>query len=48
VSRLSLGLSHACALKTNGQLLCWGDDAFGQIGDGSDNTDKAVPTPVRW
>lgn len=48
VSRLSLGLSHACALKTNGQLLCWGDDAFGQIGDGPDNTDKAVPTPVRW
>lgn len=48
VSRLSLGLNHACALKTNGQLLCWGDDAFGQIGDGPDNTDKAVPTPVRW
>jgi alpha-tubulin suppressor-like RCC1 family protein len=48
VSRLSLGLHHACAIKTNGQLLCWGDDTFGQVGDGPDNTDKAVPTPVRW
>lgn len=35
VIALSVGLYHACALEKSGKLKCWGDNEFGQIGDGS-------------
>lgn len=34
ISRLSLGGEFSCAQKKDGQILCWGDDTFGQLGDG--------------
>ena len=45
VAQISAGGSHACALTTGGEVLCWGDDAYGQLGDGS-FTDSPVPVPV--
>jgi alpha-tubulin suppressor-like RCC1 family protein len=32
--RLALGDHHACALRSDGSVLCWGDDQQGQLGDG--------------
>jgi alpha-tubulin suppressor-like RCC1 family protein len=51
VKLLSLGggygtASHACALKVTGEIVCWGSDAYGQLGDGPDTADKVTPTAV--
>lgn len=38
------GYQHACAVRA-GELRCWGDNAYGQIGDGT-LTDRPTPVPV--
>ena len=35
VQALSAGYQHVCALSIENRVLCWGDNRFGQIGDGS-------------
>jgi alpha-tubulin suppressor-like RCC1 family protein len=42
---LSLGYNHSCALRNDGAVLCWGRNADGQLGNGS-NADSAIPVPV--
>ncbi len=32
---VSAGKSHTCAIQDNGELVCWGRNNFGQLGDGS-------------
>jgi alpha-tubulin suppressor-like RCC1 family protein len=39
------GNSHTCALSPTGTVTCWGDNDFGQLGDGT-TTDRLTPTPV--
>ncbi len=46
VTSISSGLSHSCAIKSNGGLLCWGLNEEGQLGDGS-TTNSHVPVPVQ-
>jgi alpha-tubulin suppressor-like RCC1 family protein len=29
------GLFHSCARRTDGRILCWGDNSAGQLGNGS-------------
>ncbi len=33
ISKLFLGSSHFCALRKNGQLICYGSNEYGQMGD---------------
>ena len=53
VSGLSAGVAaiaadryHTCAMKTDGGVVCWGSNQFGQLGDGT-RTDRLVPTAVQ-
>lgn len=34
---ISAGKEHTCAILDNGELVCWGRNNFGQLGDGSDS-----------
>jgi len=37
--------AHSCAIRTDESLWCWGGNAWGQLGDGS-NTQRTSPTAV--
>ena len=45
VTKLSGGGSHTVAIKADGSLWAWGDNSYGQLGDGT-TTDKSVPTRI--
>ena len=38
---------HTCLRTWSATAMCWGDNAFGQLGDGS-NTPSATPEAVRF
>jgi alpha-tubulin suppressor-like RCC1 family protein len=42
---LTAGTAHTCGRTTNGSLYCWGGNAFGQLGDGT-QSDRATPVRV--
>ncbi|MDZ7863975.1 fibronectin type III domain-containing protein [Acidovorax sp.] len=45
VASIAAGEHHTCAVTTAGAVQCWGDNPFGQLGDGS-TTNKSTPQPV--
>ena len=45
VVQVSTGLSHACAVRADGRVACWGRNDSGQLGDGS-TTSSTVPVAV--
>jgi alpha-tubulin suppressor-like RCC1 family protein len=51
VVEIAAGLSHTCARKDDGDIWCWGDNAHGQVGDGS-TADRTRPAKIvggsRW
>ncbi|WAS95177.1 RCC1 domain-containing protein [Nannocystis punicea] len=46
-SQVVVGQLHACARTDDGQVLCWGSNAYGGVGDGGVD-DRLQPTPVAW
>lgn len=45
VASISLGTKHTCAVTTGGVAKCWGNNSFGQVGDGS-VTQRLTPVDV--
>jgi alpha-tubulin suppressor-like RCC1 family protein len=45
VDMVDIGGQHACALKTDGTIYCWGSNSYGQIGDNT-TTQRLTPTIV--
>src|SRR2546423_9352186 len=44
-TRLAAGLRHACAIRDDGTVACWGLNYEGQLGDGT-SVDRTSPVPV--
>jgi alpha-tubulin suppressor-like RCC1 family protein len=44
-TQIAVGWIHACALKRDGTVVCWGSNAQGQLGDGT-NTNRSLPVAV--
>lgn len=45
VKAIATGSDHTCAILTDGRVQCWGDNARGQLGDGS-REDRTSPVLV--
>ena len=45
VIAIAAGSTHTCAVLSSGGVQCWGENHYGQLGDGS-TTDRLVPTSV--
>jgi len=43
---VAAGGEHSCALLTGGAVQCWGDNSWGQLGDGSSTEYSSTPVPV--
>jgi len=46
VASVSAGDYHSCALSDDGRALCWGNNEWGQLGDGT-RDDRYAPVPVQ-
>ena len=40
------GLEHVCAILDDNSAWCWGNNSYGQIGDGTTGTSRPLPTSV--
>lgn len=46
VMEIDAGARHTCALRTDGSVLCWGEDTSGQLGNGSVTGNQPMPGVV--
>jgi alpha-tubulin suppressor-like RCC1 family protein len=46
VVQITASDEQTCAVLTSGQARCWGDNAAGEVGDGSDGNDRYAPRRV--
>lgn len=46
VTKVSAGLEHTCAIAY-GDLFCWGDNTYGQLGQGNKTNNSSYKSPTR-
>lgn len=46
VSKVTAGAYHTCALLNDGSARCWGDNQYGELGNGTNTTSGAPVTPT--
>ena len=46
VAAVAVGSAHSCALTSGGEVLCWGMNLYGQVGDGTKDTNQLTPVDV--
>ncbi len=46
ITQVSVGAEYACAVDTNQDLWCWGNNTWGQVGDGNATSPVKSPTVV--
>jgi alpha-tubulin suppressor-like RCC1 family protein len=46
VTAVAAGTDFSLALKSDGTVWAWGDNTYGQLGDGTSGTDRLTPVPV--
>jgi len=46
VVAIAAGGAHTCAILSSGGVVCWGDDGYGQLGDGAPQAQSLVPAAV--
>lgn len=47
ISQVAVGANTACARLASGQVRCWGQDQFGQLGDGPTADTELLPVAVQ-
>jgi alpha-tubulin suppressor-like RCC1 family protein len=45
-SAVALGSYHSCALLRDGTVVCWGWNAYGELGDGTTSQGRPTPAPA--
>jgi alpha-tubulin suppressor-like RCC1 family protein len=45
VTQIAAGFNQSCAVVAGGAVKCWGNNSYGQLGDGT-NTDSPVAVDV--
>jgi YD repeat-containing protein len=45
ITKITTGFNHSCALTNSGGVICWGNNDYGQLGDGT-NTSRLTPVAV--
>lgn len=46
IKSISAGANHTCAIASDNNAYCWGDNTTGQLGDSTSGTDRTAPVPV--
>src|SRR5258706_11710110 len=45
-STLAAGVGHTCAIRSDGALLCWGSNDYGELGLGTDVPEDDAIAPI--